>query len=58
MVLSQCLLKTPASLFKTIILEDGVTSHPKNRHICLGDLAYFSLFVMFNLGPCNLRKSL
>ena len=33
------------------ILEVGVTSHAQIRHIVLGCLANFSLFIMFNL--CN-----
>ena len=31
------------------ILEVGVTSHAQIRHIVLGCLASFSLFIMFNL---------
>ena len=35
------------------ILEVGMTSHAQIRHIALGCLASFSLFLMFNLCACN-----
>ena len=39
------------------ILEVGVTSHAQIRHIVLGCLANFSLFIMFNLCACNFCKN-
>ena len=40
-----------------LILEVGVTSHAQIRHIVLGCLASFSLFVMFNLCACNVCEN-
>ena len=39
------------------ILEVGVTSHVQIRHIVLGCLASFSLFIMFNLCACNVCEN-
>ena len=39
------------------ILEVGVTSHAQIRHIFLGCLASFSLFIMFNLCACNVCEN-
>ena len=39
------------------ILEVGVTSHAQIRHIVLGCLASFSLFVMFNLCAWNVCEN-
>ena len=39
------------------ILEVGVTSHAQIRHIVLGCLASFSLFIMFNLCACNVCEN-
>ena len=39
------------------ILEVGVTSHVQIRHIVLGCLVSFSLFIMFNLCACNVCEN-
>ena len=39
------------------ILEVGVTSHAQIRHVVLGCLASFSLFIMFNLCACNVCEN-
>ena len=41
----------------TEILEVSVTSHAQIRHIVLGCLASFSLFIMFNLCACNICEN-
>ena len=40
-----------------VILEVGVTSRAQIRHIVLGCLASFSLFIMFNLCACNVCEN-
>ena len=46
-----------AGLCDLKILEVSVTSHAQIRHVVLGCLASFSLFIMFNLCACNVCKN-